>query len=51
MGEFCRKLPVQQGLHVQKTRISLPDGSMIEAVPNNPDTISSDCTLSVRKNS
>ena len=39
MGGFCRKLPVQQGLHVQKTRITLPNGSMIEAFPNNPDTI------------
>jgi phage FluMu gp28-like protein len=39
MGGFCRKLPVQKGLHVQKTRITLPNGSMIEAFPNNPDTI------------
>ena len=39
MGGFCRKLPQQIGLHVQKTRISLPNGSMIEAFPNNPDTI------------
>jgi phage terminase large subunit-like protein len=39
MGGFCRELPVQQGLHVQKTRITLPNGSMIEAFPNNPDTI------------
>ncbi len=38
MGGFCRKLP-QQGLHVQKTRISLPNDSVIEAFPNNPDTI------------
>ncbi|MCW4018010.1 MAG: terminase family protein [Candidatus Bathyarchaeota archaeon] len=39
MGGFARKFPVQQGLHIQKTRISLPNGSMIEAFPNNPDTI------------
>lgn len=35
---FCKKLP-QQGLHVQKTRISLANGSVLEAFPNNPDTI------------
>jgi phage FluMu gp28-like protein len=35
---FCRNLP-QQGLHVQKTKISFPNGSVIEAFPNNPDTI------------
>jgi hypothetical protein len=35
---FCRNLP-QQGLHIQKTRISFPNGSVIEAFPNNPDTI------------
>jgi phage terminase large subunit-like protein len=29
----------QQGMHVQKTKISLPNGSVIEAFPNNPDTI------------
>jgi phage FluMu gp28-like protein len=39
MGGFARKLPQQQGLHVQKTRITLPNESMIEAFPNNPDTI------------
>ncbi len=39
MGGFCRKLPQQPGLHIQKTKISLPNGSMIEAFPNNPDTI------------
>jgi len=38
MGAFCRKLP-KQGLHVQKTRISLPNDSVIEAFPNNPETI------------
>ena len=37
MGSFCQ-LPQQPGLH-QKTRITLPNGSMIEAFPNNPDTI------------
>ena len=35
---FCRNLP-QEGLHIQRTRISLPNGSVIEAFPNNPDTI------------
>jgi len=39
MGGFARKLPNQQGLHVQKTRISLPNGTVFEAFPNNPDTI------------
>jgi phage FluMu gp28-like protein len=35
---FCRKLP-QEGICIQKTRISLPNDSIIEAFPNNPDTI------------
>ena len=35
---FCRYLP-QQGLHCQKTRITLPNGSIIEAFPNNPDAV------------
>jgi phage FluMu gp28-like protein len=39
MGGFCRRLPIQKGMQVQKTRITLPNGSMIEAFPNNPDTI------------
>jgi phage FluMu gp28-like protein len=39
MGGFARKLPQLPGLHVQKTRITLPNGSTIEAFPNNPDTI------------
>ena len=38
IASFCRNLP-QQGLHVQKTKISFPNGSVIEAFPNNPDTI------------
>jgi phage FluMu gp28-like protein len=38
IASFCRNLP-QQGLHVQKTKISFPNGSIIEAFPNNPDTI------------
>jgi len=38
MSGFCRKLP-QQGIRIQKTRLSLPNGSVIEAFPNNPDTI------------
>ncbi len=39
MGGFARKLPQLPGLHIQKTRITLPNGSTIEAFPNNPDTI------------
>ncbi len=39
MGGFARKLPQLSGLHIQKTRITLPNGSTIEAFPNNPDTI------------
>jgi phage FluMu gp28-like protein len=39
MGAFARKLPQLPGLHIQKTRITLPNGSTIEAFPNNPDTI------------
>ena len=35
---FCRNLP-QQDLQVQRTRITLPNDSMIEAFPNNADTI------------
>ncbi len=38
IASFCRNLP-QQGLHVQKTKISFQNGSVIEAFPNNPDTI------------
>jgi phage FluMu gp28-like protein len=38
VASFCRNLP-QEGLRVQATRISLPNGSVIEAFPNNPDTI------------
>jgi len=38
VASFCRNLP-QQGLHVQRTRISLPNGSVIEAFANNSDTI------------
>ena len=38
VSKFCHNLPTQ-GLHLQKTRISLPNGSNIEAFPNNPDTI------------
>jgi hypothetical protein len=38
VASFCRNLP-QQGLHVQKTKITMPNGSIIEAFPNNPDTI------------
>jgi hypothetical protein len=35
---FCRNLP-REGLLVQKTKITCPNGSVIEAFPNNPDTI------------
>jgi phage FluMu gp28-like protein len=38
VASFCRNLP-QQGMHVQKTKITFPNGSIIEAFPNNPDTI------------
>jgi phage FluMu gp28-like protein len=38
VASFCRNLP-QQELHVQKTKISFKNGSVIEAFPNNPDTI------------
>ncbi len=38
VASFCRNLP-KQGLHVQRTRITLPNGSVIEAFPNNADTI------------
>jgi hypothetical protein len=35
---FCRNLP-QGSCHIQKTRISFKNGSVIEAFPNNADTI------------
>jgi phage FluMu gp28-like protein len=38
VANFCRNLP-PQGVQVQRTRITLPNGSVIEAFPNNPDTI------------
>jgi Terminase large subunit, T4likevirus-type, N-terminal len=38
IANFCQNLP-QQDLHVQKTKITFLNGSMIEAFPNNPDTI------------
>jgi hypothetical protein len=38
VASFCRNLP-QQALHVQNTKITLSNGSIIEAFPNNPDTI------------
>jgi hypothetical protein len=38
MGGFARKL-MGSDRGIQKTRISLPNGSVIEAFPNNPDTI------------
>jgi phage FluMu gp28-like protein len=38
MGGFASKL-LRSNRGIQKTRISLPNGSVIEAFPNNPDTI------------
>ena len=38
VASFCRNLP-HLGLQVQRTRITLPNGSVIEAFPNNADTI------------
>jgi hypothetical protein len=38
VASFCRNLP-QQGMCIQKTKITFPSGSVIEAFPNNPDTI------------
>ena len=38
ISTFAKKLPQQQ-LRTQKTRISLPNDSVIEAFPNNPETI------------
>jgi phage FluMu gp28-like protein len=35
---FCRNLPTGT-CHIQRTRISFNNGSVIEAFPNNPDTI------------
>ncbi len=35
---FCRNLP-SGSCHVQKTRLSFSNGSVIEAFPNNPETI------------
>src|SRR4030043_628047 len=39
IGEFARRLPSGSKIIVQKTRITCPNGSVIEAFPNNPDTI------------
>jgi Terminase large subunit, T4likevirus-type, N-terminal len=38
VASFCRNLP-QQGMCIQKTKITFPSGGVIEAFPNNPDTI------------
>ena len=38
VANFCHNLP-QKGLHLQKTRITLPNDSVLEAFPNNPDTV------------
>ena len=39
IGDFARRLPPGSKITVQKTKISCPNGSIIEAFPNNPDTI------------
>jgi phage FluMu gp28-like protein len=36
---FLRKLPSQEGILAQRTRICFKNDSVIEAFPNNPDTI------------
>jgi len=36
---FLRRLPATMYLKPQKTRLAFPNGSVIEAFPNNPDTI------------
>jgi len=38
VASFCRNLPSSE-VHVQKTRITFSNGSVIEAFPNNPDTV------------
>ena len=38
VASFCKNLP-RGSCHVQKTRISFKNGSVIEAFPNNSDTI------------
>jgi hypothetical protein len=37
-ASFCRNLP-SGSCHIQRTRISFKNGSVIEAFPNNPDTV------------
>ncbi len=39
IGSFARKLPPGSHIVTQKTKISCDNGSVIEAFPNNPDTI------------
>jgi phage FluMu gp28-like protein len=39
IGAFARKLPPGSKINVQKTKITCSNGSVIEAFPNNPDTI------------
>jgi phage FluMu gp28-like protein len=39
IGDFARRLPPGSKIIVQKTRITCANGSVIEAFPNNPDTI------------
>jgi len=39
IGDFARRLPPGAKVIVQKTKITCANGSVIEAFPNNPDTI------------
>lgn len=39
IGTFARRLPPGSKIIVQKTKITCSNGSVIEAFPNNPDTI------------
>jgi hypothetical protein len=39
IGDFARRLPPGSKIVIQKTRVTCPNGSVIEAFPNNPDTI------------
>ena len=39
IGDFARRLPAGSKIAVQKTKITASNGGVIEAFPNNPDTI------------
>ncbi|MCW4024941.1 MAG: terminase family protein [Candidatus Bathyarchaeota archaeon] len=39
IGDFARRLPPGSKIVVQKTKITCPNGSIIEAFPNSPETI------------